>query len=163
MKTIYIALLLGFTLSLSAQEGRGRGNRMDREKLEAARIAFLTNRLDLTPDSAKDFWPLFNEYEKKKNELNKSYNDQKRSLVPEEGMEKITEANAAKMLDIYVEQKQAEINLEKAYLGRFQKILPSTKVWMVLRFDSEFRRSIMQRINRDRDRGNSNRSKSDNN
>ena len=161
MKTLYIALLLGFSLSISAQDGRGRGPQMDREKLKAARIAFLTNRLDLTPDSAKEFWPLFNEYEKKKSDLYKSYNKQKRSLITEKGIENMTEANASKMLDIYMEQKQAELNLEKTYLSRFGKIMPSTKVWMVLRFDSEFRRSLMQRINGDRNRE-GNRTKSDN-
>ena len=149
-KILYTALLLVFAMGLSAQDGRGRGPKMDREKLQAARIAFLTNRLDLTPDNAKEFWPIFNEYEKKKNELNRDYNKQKRALVAEEGLRNISDENAVKMLEIYMEQKQAELNLEKEYLDKFQSVLPPTKVWMVLRFDSEFRRNLMQRIGRSR-------------
>lgn len=162
MKAIYITFLLGISLSMTAQDSRGRGRQMDREKLKAARIAFLTNRLDLTPEDAKEFWPLFNEYEKKKNELSRNYNTEKRALITEDGVQSISENNAGKMLDLYVEQKQAELDLEKTYLSKFQKIMPSAKVWMVLRFDSEFRRSIMQRINRSRT-SKPNENKSDNN
>ncbi|MEB2780641.1 hypothetical protein U3A58_09555 [Algoriphagus sp. C2-6-M1] len=36
--------------------------RYDREKLEAARVAFITTRLDLKPEQAQKFWPIFNVY-----------------------------------------------------------------------------------------------------
>ncbi len=150
MKTLYIAFLLFITVGLSGQDANQRRPKMDREKLQTARIAFINNRLELTPESAKVFWPLFNEFEKKKNELNREYNKQKRVLISEEGIRDISEENASKMLNIYMAQKQAELDLEKTYLSKFQEILPSTKVWMVLRFDSEFRRDLMQRLGRNR-------------
>jgi hypothetical protein len=33
-----------------------------REKVESMRIAFITHRLNLTPDEAKAFWPVYNSY-----------------------------------------------------------------------------------------------------
>ena len=150
MKTLHMSILIVFAISLSAQDGRDRNPKYDREKLQAARIAFLTNRLDLTPENAKEFWPLFNEYEKKKNALNRDYNKQKRALISEERMRNLSDENANNMLDIYLEQKQAELELEKIYLKKFQKVLPANKVWTLLRFDSEFRRNLMQRIGRNR-------------
>ena len=121
---------------------------MDKEKIQAARIAFLTNRLELTPETAKVFWPIFTEYEKEKGELSKKYNTQKRALFADGGVRNMSDENANKMLDIYLDQKQAELDLEKKYLTKFKDVLEMRQVWMVIRFDSDFRRSLMQRVSR---------------
>ena len=39
--------------------------RHDRKKIESLRIAYLTEELDLSTAEAKDFWPVFNEFENK--------------------------------------------------------------------------------------------------
>ncbi len=150
MKVIYTSLLLLFcTTLIFAQEDSGsrRGRQMDREKLQAARIAFLTNRLDLSSETAKDFWPLFTEYDNEKSTLSKKYGAQKRELF-DEGTRNISDENADKMLTMYLEQKQAELDLEKRYLGRFKKVLTMQQVWRFIRFDSDFRRSLMERVSR---------------
>lgn len=148
MKVIYTSLLLLFCTALTfAQEGNRRGPQMDREKLQAARIAFLTNRLELTPETAKVFWPIFTEYDNEKSALSKKYGAEKRLLF-DEGTRNISDENADKMLAIYLEQKQAELDLEKIYLGRFKGVLTMRQVWRVIRFDSDFRRSLMERVSR---------------
>jgi len=120
---------------------------MDREKLQAARIAFLTNRLELSSETAKVFWPIFTEYDNEKSKLSKKYGAQKRLLFDKDSRS-LSDENADKMLDIYLEQKQAELDLEKKYLGRFKEVLSMKQVWRVIRFDSDFRRSLMQRVSR---------------
>lgn len=130
-----------------AQNGNRRGPQMDREKLQAARIAFLTNRLELSPETAKVFWPIFTEYDNEKSKLSKKYGAQKRLLFDKDSRS-LSDENADKMLDIYLDQKQAELDLEKKYLGRFKEVLSMKQVWRVIRFDSDFRRSLMQRVSR---------------
>ncbi len=150
MKTIYVGLImLMFTTIGFAQDGNGSRRGYDREKMEAARIAFLTNRLELDSETAKVFWPIFTEYEKEKGVLFKKYNAQKRALYSDR-TKALSDENADKMLDIYLGQKQASLDLEKKYLNRFKEVLTHKQVWMVIRFDSDFRRSIMQRIGRER-------------
>ena len=148
MKVIYTSLLVLLCTTLTfAQEGNRRGSQMNSEKLQAARIAFLTNRLELTPETAKVFWPIFTEYDNEKSTLSKKYGTQKRSLF-DEGTLNISDENADKMLAIYLEQKQAELDLEKIYLSRFKEVLSMRQVWRVIRFDSDFRRSLMERVSR---------------
>ena len=148
MKVIYTSLLVLLCTTLTfAQEGNRRGSLMNSEKLQAARIAFLTNRLELTPETAKVFWPIFTEYDNEKSTLSKKYGTQKRSLF-DEGTRNISDENADKMLAIYLEQKQAELDLEKIYLSRFKEVLSMRQVWRVIRFDSDFRRSLMERVSR---------------
>lgn len=71
-------------------------------------------------------------------------------MVSESGWRNMSDTNADKMLDIYLDQKQAELDLEKEYLTRFNKVLDKGQIWMVIRIDSDFRRSLMKRIS-DRD------------
>jgi Spy/CpxP family protein refolding chaperone len=57
------ALLLGYLLILSmaspllAQQPADRG-----ADLEAIRIGYITKKLSLTPDEAKQFWPVYDAY-----------------------------------------------------------------------------------------------------
>lgn len=41
------------------------GKRKDERKLEAQRIAYITNKLDLSSEESIKFWPVYNEYSKK--------------------------------------------------------------------------------------------------
>lgn len=144
-RTILIGMGALFMLNLSAQNP---SRKFDREQIKAARIAFLTNRLDLDSKQAQSFWPIFNEYEKKKAELGKKYGEQKRALVVDRNYENMTDEAATKMLDIYIEQKEAEAAIEKEYLVKFKEVLTPQQTWKLVRFDSEFRRSLMQRLSR---------------
>ncbi len=57
-----------FTLSFesSAQRKSGRG-----EEIEAYKIGFLTQKLDLSPQEAKVFWPIYNNWQKEQAEFRK--------------------------------------------------------------------------------------------
>ena len=41
-----------------------------REKIEIEKIAYITKALDLSSEEAQVFWPLYNKYSDKKNEIN---------------------------------------------------------------------------------------------
>lgn len=153
MKLIYTSLLiLACSFSFAQQPRSDEDRKAEWERLKAARVAFLSNRLQLDVATAQKFWPIFNEYESKKEALGDKYNKQKRELVSENGWRNMSDENADKMLDIYLEQKQAELDLEKEYLAKFNKVLDKGQIWMVIRIDSDFRRSLMRRISDKDDR-----------
>src|ERR1035437_4885758 len=52
---------------------------MRKEKMESMKIAFLTQKLDLTPDEAQKFWPVYNEFQKKREELRKKRREEIKS------------------------------------------------------------------------------------
>ena len=57
MKKLFF-LILSTTLCISAFA-------QNKNKLEAQRVAFITQRLNLTPEEAQQFWPIFNQYTEK--------------------------------------------------------------------------------------------------
>ena len=44
-------------------------------KLEAARIALITERLGLTPEQAQEFWPVYNEYGEQRRQIQNQFED----------------------------------------------------------------------------------------
>ena len=143
-KTLIISFALFITVSAFAQQNNKRP--IDREKIKAAKVAFLTNRLDLTSKQAEKFWPLFNEYEEEKGKLSRMYNGKKRELIGQNGLQNISDENANQMLDIYFEQKEKEMALEKTYVKRFMEVLEPIQAWKIIRFEGEFRRMLMQQL-----------------
>lgn len=146
---LIIILLLISSLPAWAQQRREM-SKEDREKIQTARIAFITNRLQLTSDVAKNFWPIFNEFETDKQELSKKYNQQKRNLVAPEDFRNMSDDNASKMLDMYFDQKEAELKLEREYMKKFQEVLTRRQVWSIIRFEGDFRREFMNKLRKRR-------------
>ena len=62
---LYIALA-GFSSTSIAQTQEDR-----KEKIEAMKVAFITQKLDLSSKEAQVFWPLYNDYQDKLQALRK--------------------------------------------------------------------------------------------
>jgi UDP-N-acetylglucosamine:LPS N-acetylglucosamine transferase len=71
MKNSILYLLL-LVIAMPALAQKGGKSSYNKEKLESAKIAFITKRLDLTPKQAEKFWPLYNQHYKNKKELLKN-------------------------------------------------------------------------------------------
>ncbi|KOF02124.1 hypothetical protein OB69_13950 [Roseivirga seohaensis subsp. aquiponti] len=147
-KIIFSLFILANCLSVPAQSGRSSQD--ERDKIQKAKIAFLTNRLDLTVDQAKLFWPLFNEYDSKKIALSKEYSAKKRAIYGKyDNPRDMKEVDADELLFIYLDQKQAELDVEKTYMKKFNDVLNSRQVWRMVSFESDFRRSLYKQMSRD--------------
>lgn len=73
MKKISLFLCLALiSFSLLAQRKENKPG-YDREKLSAAKIAFITQKLDITPDQAEQFWPLYNAFEDKRRKIGRAH------------------------------------------------------------------------------------------
>src|SRR5258708_22076177 len=82
-----------------------------RDKIKAARIGLITQRLNLTPEQAQKFWPLYNEFDQKRAELRKLFRDAQREINPNNPDPKQQQA----LVDLGLKIKQDELNLEKDY------------------------------------------------
>jgi len=146
-KLILISILSIFGYSLlSAQERRGPSPEMF-EKIKAEKISFFTSKLDLTPAEAQAFWPVYNEFEKKKFEIQRQVHDFER--MPDEEYAKLTEPEIEKMTNNYIELFEQEAMLRKEYHKQFQKILPKKKVLLMYRTENEFRSHLIREYRKD--------------
>jgi len=106
-----------------------------KEKINAARVAYITERLGLTSDEAEKFWPVYREFVQKRQDLRKQFRDAKKS-----GQDEKT------LLDLDLKIKQQEVDLEKDYSGRLQKVVSAQKVMSLRQAEVDFRRLLLRQI-----------------
>ena len=151
-KTLILIFLMASTIAL-AQNRADRGQRMDPERMKAAKIAFLTEKLDLNSETAQKFWPIYNEFEGYKEDAQKEFMKRAKEIVGNEdlrnsmrNLENLNDDQARSMLKLMHERKEAEIQLERAYMDKFLEVLNPKQVLTVYQFDAEFRRTLMRRF-----------------
>ena len=142
-------LLVGFFLSTSmvfAQSGEGR------QKLEAAKIGLITERLGLTPDQAEKFWPIYKEYSAKRREIQADFMEIRKNYDKSTA----TEESTRKMLKRGREIKQQKLNLEQEYSERMLGVIDSRQLVSLQEAEGDFRnmllRKLEQRQNRQQNR-----------
>jgi len=162
MKKIFtIVMLVVFCFSgLNAQDRRGKNPEMF-EKIKAEKISFFTSKLDLTPSEAQAFWPVYNEFEKKRFEIKKQIHEFERKRfeikkqiheferMSEEEFAKLSDAEIEKLTNNYIGSFEKESLLLKEYNKQFLKILPKKKVLMMYRTENEFRSHLIREYRRD--------------
>lgn len=115
-----------------------------KEKIEAARIAYLTDQLGLTPAEAEKFWPVYREFAEKRQALKKEYRQAKRNPNPKVS----TEENEKNLVDLGLKLKQQELDLEKDYSGKLLKVISAQKVRELPEVEKRFRLLILDQIQR---------------
>ena len=131
MKKIILLILLytGFAASAMAQD-----EQKDIGRLQAYKIAFLTKKLNLSPEEAQKFWPIYNKYE---TEL-RSARIEGRSTKKE------------------IETEEKILNIRKKYNTEFTKAISSEKVNQLFKSEREFSNMIQREILERRNQKNNN-------
>jgi hypothetical protein len=130
--------LLFFFLSVQAQHRGGP----DFEKFKSQKIAFLTEKMNLSPKEAQNFWPVYNQYEKdrmdiqhKRRELEQKTRDESLKMTDQEIIQ-ITREIAATF--------KTEAELTTGYNEKFLKLLPPQKVLQLYRAENQFRAHMFE-------------------
>jgi hypothetical protein len=126
------------------QNYQGKQHGDQHKNIEAQRIAFITQELKLTPDEAKVFWPVYNEYDAKRHELKKSFKES--GDFRKIDFDKITEKEANQILDNQIIEAQKFLDLRKEYHAKFKSVLPSVKVLKLYDAEREFQKMLMDKI-----------------
>lgn len=135
--SILFILVLGLCEMAWAQDERG-------ERLEQLKIAFLTERLDLSVKEGQSFWPLYNEFSDKrktfhneKKEVGRIMKDRGNSLSEKELRELINKVHGADMEMLALEKKFAEDCIP---------VLGPAKTALLMTAEEDFKKRMMDRL-----------------
>ncbi len=121
MKKFSLILLsmLGFFSLAKAQNEKG----LKAEKIQALKIAFITQKLQLTSAEAERFWPVYNQYE---NEIKNLRANNKNGDV--------------------LDNEEKLLNIRKKYKPSFEKILGPQKLNDLFNAERDFRNVLIRRL-----------------
>ncbi len=142
---LVVALLVALTAPAWAQEELELPPQMDpkaRERVEAARIAMISNRLGLTPDQAEKFWPIYREFAMKRTEMRQEFRRAQQGLNPD----KPDPAKQQELINLGLQIKQRELDLEKDYSGRILRVISAQQMISLRKAEQDFRQMILNQL-----------------
>ncbi|MFW5755225.1 MAG: hypothetical protein ACOCWK_01400 [Tangfeifania sp.] len=149
MKKIIAYTIMMFVVAattVNAQPG-DKNHKNKWERFRAEKVAFLTTDLDLTPDEAQEFWPVYNQLEKERWEAHK-HRENLEDKVRDAG-ENMSEREIIQLTREYAASMQNEADMMVEYNEKFLDILPPEKVLKLYKAENEFK---FQMIKKFRDR-----------
>ena len=144
MKKTYILFItfIIFSITINAQE-----KKKGKEKIRALKIAYLTEKLDLSADEAEKFWPLFNAYQKERRAL---YKFEKKALK-ERGEENynteaVTDKEAEDVLQRIYENREKRHENKNAFHEKLAKFLSPKKMLTLEVVQRKFNKKLMHKL-----------------
>lgn len=134
-----IIFLTGLGLNLQAQEDQQDKN----DRIESYKIAFITERLNLTPKEASVFWPVYNEFADQLKKIKHTEKERAKNFGEKTSP---SDAESEKFTSEFIAFKQQELDLTKKYVAEFKKVLPAAKVARLLTLEQEFKIQLLKRL-----------------
>lgn len=133
----------------NAQPGPMQGGEKRKEKVEALKRSYYSEKLALTPAEAEKFWPIYNDFKKKEDELRKAgKGDKAKGEAP-----KFNEKEALSEIDREAQQKKAHVDLEAQFLKDSMPVLGPDRTMQLSKLDREFQRELVQHMRERREGG----------
>lgn len=136
MKTklsFFVICILFTSFSVYAQKGKGM------ERIQAQRVAYITNELSLTPAESEKFWPVYKEYKQKVHQLNQSQR-------PSKPIEQMSDAEKTSFINTMLDNEIKAAEIKRDYYVSFQKILPVAKVAKLEMAERSFEKELIGKM-----------------
>lgn len=136
---LFSALIFLLPATLLAQRPKS-------EEIESLKIAYFTQKLDLSPDEAKIFWPIYNDMQSEQNALRKERMQKMISFRKVNEIDNLSDAQVQSLITSEFDFKQRDLNLDKKYYGRLKSKLPIKVVGKFYRAQEGFKRELLNKF-----------------
>lgn len=112
------------------------------DKIEQLKIAFFTEELELTPEEAKLFWPVYNKHTK----IYYSLRDQNWSSVKKrlDKIENLSESEADQLLSDYLDYKSQRNKLRVNYVRELKEVISPKQIMMLKKAEYDFNKKLIK-------------------
>lgn len=149
MKIKNILSLLIVLVSLNAVGQDGPFIRKKKEQIKSLKVAFITNELELTSDEAAKFWPLFNAYEEKQQDIKKQKLKGYLDRMDEDSFDKLSDKEAATILAQMESSEDELYQAKKKFISSLKNVISPLKILKLKKAEENFNRKLLQQY-RDR-------------
>lgn len=119
------------------------------EKIKAQKIAFITDKLELTSEEAQQFWPIYNEFEAK---VEKIKSEEIRPLKQEMRQGDVSDKRAGEILEKLIKAEDEMHNAKQELVVDLKKVLPAKKIIMLQVAEDQFNQKLLDRLKDFRER-----------
>jgi hypothetical protein len=132
-------MTLGFAMPGVAQDKPADNMQILRDKIKADKKLVVATNMELTESEAKGFWPIYDQYQKDLQKINRRIAKLLESYAADFRGKSLTDEKAKKLIEEAVAIEQAEANLKSTYAPKLSKVLPVRKVARYLQIENKIR------------------------
>ncbi|HET7008729.1 MAG TPA: hypothetical protein VFK65_24740, partial [Candidatus Binatia bacterium] len=126
-------------LGSAAQDKPADNMQILREKIKADKKLVVATAMELTESEAKNFWPIYDEYQKELQKINRRMVNVLDGYAADFKSKSLTDDKAKKLIDEANAIDQAEVNLKSTFAPKLAKALPTIKVARYLQIENKIR------------------------
>ncbi|XZF16023.1 hypothetical protein ACTHGU_07785 [Chitinophagaceae bacterium MMS25-I14] len=113
------------------------------ERIHAAKIGYITDRLHLSSDQATKFWPMYNQYEEEQKSLRKNFFEKykrDKNAAPR------SEAVSRQYIDDNLDYQEALLKLKRRYKDDFLRIISPQQLAELYQAEREFKEMLLDKL-----------------
>ena len=118
------------------------------ERFQAQKIAFFTDKLQLTPAEAEKFWPVYNDYNSRKDRMDEETRSLMRYVMRNTDNMSAKEINDSMGKYLLLQDQSHQLFLE--YHKKYLEILPPDKVLRIYITETQFKTLLLNHIRENR-------------
>lgn len=128
----------------SAPSGDKPADNMDivLAKVQADKKLLVAENMNLTEAEAKNFWPVYEAYQKDLTAINQRMLGTINSFADAYNKGAVADDTARKLTDDYLQIEQDEVNLKKTYAKKLAGVIPPAKIARYLQIETKIRSAI---------------------
>jgi hypothetical protein len=125
-----------------------QSERFSREKIEAYKKLYLTDKLKLDPTTETAFWETYKSYEDSLAEVRQEHRLSMRKLNIDNESASVQEYD--EQIDIYMSYEKKKVELRGKLIAELKEIMSFRKTYMLFRYEDDFRREMMKKLRESR-------------
>lgn len=142
MKKIITFICVSFFLGFSIQAQKTKESR---KRINALKIAYITEQLNLTTSEAEKFWPIYNIYNKEQHAIRSNFRTSLRNTAKKEEIETINEEQAKKLVLLKLQTDRKLYEAQKKFIDKMIGIISYKKMITLQMAEMEFGRKLMKK------------------
>ncbi len=123
----------------------------DRDKIKSLKVAFFTERLDLSSSEAEAFWPAYNAHEEKMNSFRRTERSEFRGKL--ENLETMSDKEAENLLQNFMDMQGKKLKEQQSFVEKMKGILSAKKTILLLRTEEDFKKQLIKQYRQRRGGG----------
>lgn len=143
MKKLIIFYLTFFIF----QTGFSQKERLSREKVNAYKKLFLSEKLKLNPNIEIDFWKAYKSYEDSLYQLWDNNKNNFRKVADEVSF---SDREYAQLINDYMNYEKKKVELRGQLISELKEVLSPRKTYELFRLEEEFRREMIKKLRESR-------------
>lgn len=140
----FIAIITMMSAGLKANAQGENGHQGWKDKIKSEKIAFLTMEMNITPEEAQAFWPIYNQVDQEKTAAFDNVIKTYKAL--NDAVEQNNAENIAKCLAKYLAAQEKCREIESNAPEKYKSVLPVEKVAKLYVAEENFRRQHIRNM-----------------